>query len=170
MEHGNGTGTDVSTFVQRGQAAQNAIDAEIERENELAERLELRCTAADLERWRDAARARGVSVSAFVRMAGRELALEPAIAQGALYGVALELGKHAVEALQRSVAELANLGDQLQRVAARLESLPNVQEIAQQLRAGGEAPRKVAKKKARKQKLAMPHANRQKPPARKGKR
>lgn len=135
MEHGNGS--NVERFVERGVAAQHAIDA-AELEREFAERIELRCTTEDLERWREAARARGLSVSAFLRIAGREQALHPAIEAGAFTGTMLELARRGVDALERFALQPHTIRA---HVAAELE----------RARAGELPPkRKPAKKPAKK--------------------
>lgn len=129
---------------------------------ELSERIELRASKEDVERWRQAGELRGLTLSAYVRQSARELALHPAIARGALEGAWLELAQRGVDTLGRIMAELADRTDVIRTTPVDVTLRVQRPFTLEPPEAAAAAP---AKKKPRK-KLAMKHANRKKPAAR----
>lgn len=141
---------------QRAREARQRMEAD---ELELTERLELRCTAVDRARFAEAAHARGLSESAFVRLAARELALHPAIARGALESAWLTLAQQGVDTLGRIMAELADRSDLIRTKPV---------EVQLTVRSASAAAVAVMPKKKPAKRLAMKHASRKKKPARRG--
>lgn len=164
------------------QANGNDLIEHLPNHPELSERLELRASKEDIERWRQAGELRGLTLSAYVRQSARELALHPAIARGALEGAWLELAQRGVETLGRIMAELADRSDILRTKPVDVQLTLHggvAREMARAAELGAAAAAAAAaavpkKKKTKPQQraaaalLEMKHANRKKPAARKG--